>query len=492
MKNDTEIPAVYEGYWLPRETVLHGRYRIQDVIAEGGMGIVYLGYDPVLETKVSIKEYFPRRYGMRIPGQTSLQIYAGSSAELFRTELEKFIKEARTLARFGALDSIVSVKDFFYENETGYMVMEYVEGETVKQLVEREGKMEPQHVLRLMKPVLDCLAVIHQEKLLHRDIAPDNLILREDGRLVLIDFGTARFLSADDEQTMTIYYKSGYSAGEQYAPHTEKGPYTDVYGICTTMYFMLTGVSPEESVRRILHDRVVPLSKYRDIDLPDSAKNAIVKGMEVDILKRYADVDQLCKDLYRNVDIVNGELQKSRKNKWNVSRRGLVGILILLVIGAGVYGNRMNERDGQDFMKDRAMGPDITGIAATSALGTSSMPVPSSTPVLSEAISSTKQPSEIKKPEKAETSTKRKSIKAKKAGVTVTQNPTAPKSAASNRKRSSGKSAKSSEKTVVTSRPKTTSAPRNGNSSKTGSSDQKSFAGKLPKATKESFAGQLP
>ena len=107
-------------------------------------------------------------------------------------------------------------------------------------------------------------------------------------------------MSADDEKTMTIYYKSGYSAGEQYAPHTEKGPYTDVYGICTTMYFMLTGVSPEESVRRILHDRVVPLSKYRDIELPDSAKNAIVKGMAVDIRKRYADVDQLCKDLYRN------------------------------------------------------------------------------------------------------------------------------------------------------------------------------------------------
>ena len=203
------------------------------------------------------------------------------------------------------------------------MVMEYVEGETVKQLVEREGRMEPLSVLRLMKPVLDCLSVIHREKLLHRDIAPDNLILREDGRLVLIDFGTARFLSADDEQTMTIYYKSGYSAGEQYAPHTEKGPYTDVYGICTTMYFMLTGVSPEESVRRILHDRVVPLSQYRDIDLPDSAKKAIEKGMAVDIQKRYADVELLCKDLYQNVDIVNGELQKSKANSFPFLSSGL-------------------------------------------------------------------------------------------------------------------------------------------------------------------------
>lgn len=458
MKNGTEIHNAYEGYWLPRETVLHGRYRIQDVIAEGGMGIVYLGYDPVLETKVSIKEYFPRRYAMRMPGRADLQIYAGSSAEIFQTELEKFIKEARTLARFGTLDSIVSVKDFFYENETGYMVMEYVEGETVKQLVDKEGRMEPLAVLRLMKPVLDCLSVIHREKLLHRDIAPDNLILREDGRLVLIDFGTARFLSADDEKTMTIYYKSGYSAGEQYAPHTEKGPYTDVYGICTTMYFMLTGVSPEESVRRILHDRVVPLSKYRDIDLPDSAKNAIVKGMAVDIRKRYADVDQLCKDLYRNVDIINGELQKSR---WNVSRWSLVGILLLLVIGAGIYGSGINKRTDHNDVKDGRTGANIVNTAIVTVTPATT---PLSTTTPSGVIPVTKQPSGRKKLGKVGASGKQ--VKDQKAGVVATTKPTALSSVASDRKKST--------------------------SSKTDSSNQKSFAGKLPKATKESFAGQLP
>lgn len=461
MSNDTEIPAVYEGYWLPRNTVLHGRYEIRDVIAEGGMGIVYLGYDPVLETKVSIKEYFPRRYAMRIPEEVSLQIYAGSSAEIFRTELDKFIKEARTLARFGALDSIVSVKDFFYENETGYMVMEYVEGETVKQLVEREGRMEPLSVLRLMKPVLDCLSVIHREKLLHRDIAPDNLILREDGRLVLIDFGTARFLSTDDEQTMTIYYKSGYSAGEQYAPHTEKGPYTDVYGICTTMYFMLTGVSPEESVRRILHDRVVPLSQYRDIDLPDSAQKAIEKGMAVDIQKRYADVEMLCKDLYQNVDIVNGELQKSKANSLQMSRWSLVGILLLLAIGAGIYGSGIMKRTTHNNAKDGTTGANIVNTAAVTVTPATTL---LSTPTPSDAIPATKQPSGRKTPEKAGAS--EKPAKARKAGVTATTKPAALSSAAPDRKKSS--------------------------SPKTGSSNQKSFAGKLPKATKESFAGQLP
>lgn len=461
MSNDTEMPAVYEGYWLPRETVLHGRYRIQNVIAEGGMGIVYLGYDPVLETKVSIKEYFPRRYAMRMPEKTALQIYAGSSAEIFQTELEKFIKEARTLARFGALDSIVSVKDFFYENETGYMVMEYVEGETVKQLVERDGRMEPLAVLRLMKPVLDCLSVIHQEKLLHRDIAPDNLILREDGRLVLIDFGTARFLSADDKKTMTIYYKSGYSAGEQYAPHTEKGPYTDVYGICTTMYFMLTGISPEESVRRILHDRVVPLSQYRDIDLPDSAKNAIEKGMAVDIQKRYADVDMLCKDLYQNVDIINGELQKSKGKSLHMTRWSLVGILLLLVIGTGIYGSGIMKRTNHNNAKDVTTGANIVSTADVAVTPTTT---PLSTPTPSDTIPATKQPSGRKTPEKAGASGK--PVKTQKAGVAATAKPTASSQAASDRKKSV--------------------------SSKKGSSNQKSFAGKLPKTTQEAFAGQLP
>lgn len=339
--------------------------------------------------------------------------------------------------------------------------MEYVEGETVKQLVEREGRMEPMSVLRLMKPVLDCLSVIHREKLLHRDIAPDNLILREDGRLVLIDFGTARFLSADDEQTMTIYYKSGYSAGEQYAPHTEKGSYTDVYGICTTMYFMLTGVSPEESVRRILHDRVVPLSQYRDIDLPDSAKKAIEKGMAVDIQKRYADVELLCKDLYQNVDIVNGELQKSKANSLHMSRWSLVGILLLLVIGAGIYGSGIMKRTNHNNVKDGTTGANIVNTAAVTVTPTTTL---LSTPTPSDAIPATKQPSGRKTPEKAGTS--EKPAKAQKACATATTKPAALRSAAPDRKKSS--------------------------SQKTGSSNQKSFAGKLPKATKESFAGQLP
>ena len=115
------------------------------------------------------------------------------------------------------------MRDFFHENDTSYIVMEYVEGDTVKEEVEEKGKMPPKMVLESMQPVLRSLSAIHESGLLHRDIAPDNLILRSNGSQVLVDFGTARFLSDDDEKTMTIFFKSGYSANEQYAPDREKG-----------------------------------------------------------------------------------------------------------------------------------------------------------------------------------------------------------------------------------------------------------------------------
>ena len=183
--------------------------------------------------------------------------------------------------------------------------------------------------------------------------------------------------------------------------------------------------------------------------------------MAVDIRKRYADVDQLCKDLYRNVDIINGELQKSRKNRWNVSRWSLVGILFLLVIGAGIYGSGINKRTDHNDVKDGRTGAGIVNTAIVTV-------TPATTPLLtttpSGAIRVTKQPSGRKKLGKVGASGKQ--VKDQKAGVVATTKPTALSSVASDRKKST--------------------------SSKTDSSNQKSFAGKLPKATKESFAGQLP
>lgn len=288
-------------YWLLEGSQLNHRYKVQHVIAEGGMGLVYFGFDEVLQTQVSIKEFFPRKYSMRQGGK-ELRPYEGEAEEFFKSGLEKFINEARTLARFGSYDSVVSTRDFFYENNTGYIVMDYIDGVTVRELIEKEGKMKPERVLALMKPVLYAMSAIHEAGLLHRDIAPDNLILRSNGSLVLIDFGTARFLNDDEEKTMTIYYKSGYSASEQYAPDMEKGPFTDLYGICATMYYMLTGIKPQESIQRILKDRVVPLENFHNISLEKEKKELIMQGMAIQSSERIKNVDALYEKLYKEAE----------------------------------------------------------------------------------------------------------------------------------------------------------------------------------------------
>ena len=289
----------YEKYWLKKGTELNGKYEILDVIDEGGSGIVYLGFDKILQQQVSIKEYFPRRYAMRMNGEKEIAVYKGNSRELYRQGLSKFVNEARTLAHFEGLDSIVMVKDFFYQNQTAYMVMERILGENVKQIVERDGPMSPQKVFSIMKPILYSMNEIHKEGLLHRDISPDNIILTKSNKAVLIDFGAARFSEMRDNKTMTVFFKRGYSAEEQYVENSEKGAYTDVYGASATIYFMLTGIRPDESVRRLIRDQVVPLWKFKDIDMERYKKQAIMKGMAVDAKKRYSSMQELCAVLYQ-------------------------------------------------------------------------------------------------------------------------------------------------------------------------------------------------
>ena len=376
-------PSVHEGYWLVEGTVLHERYEVETVVAEGGMGIVYLGYDKLLRTKVSIKEYFPRKYAMRV-NETRLRAYEGDARRLFDSGLEKFIEEARTLARFGTFESIVSVRDFFHENDTGYIVMEYVEGDTVKEEVEEKGKMSPKMVLESMQPVLRSLSAIHESGLLHRDIAPDNLILRPNGSLVLVDFGTARFLSDDDEKTMTIFFKSGYSANEQYAPDTEKGPYTDVYGVCSTMYFMLTGIKPQESIRRILKDQVVPLNKFSDISLSKEEKELIMKGMAIRSQNRIQNIDELYRGLY----------EKPVEPDKNATLRRIgkrVVVLVLLVAAMGVC-----IRIGALF----GGGESPTAVVSPTPRGNVAVETSTASPTASPKPQKTKKPEKTPKPTK--------------------------------------------------------------------------------------------
>lgn len=290
--------TIQKSYWLEQGTILNKRYRIDKVLEEGGFGIVYLGYDLILNMKVSIKEYFPREMADRVRGAVEILPYKGEAERFFRDGLEKFLSEARILAKCTQIENVVIVRDFFYANHTAYIIMEYVQGINIRDYVKQKGRMEPGEVLDYMEPILRSLIQIHQTGLIHRDISPENIIITHGKKLYLIDFGSTRPYTGEDYQTMTIFFKRGYAAEEQYREKGEQGPWTDVYSLCATMYFMLTNTIPIESVQRNIRDTLEPLTRNRTPNMPARQRKAIMKGLAVKYQKRYQNVAQLYRALY--------------------------------------------------------------------------------------------------------------------------------------------------------------------------------------------------
>lgn len=315
---------------LPLGTCLNERYFLGKVLGEGGFGITYVAWDIVLMVPVAVKEYFPSGIVTREkegPQIGTLQIYEGKSELEFEKGKEDFLKEARSLSRFMKLPSIVSVRDFFQENRTAYIVMEYVEGTRVRNYIRKNGKMSGKQVLALMEPVIHSLCDIHKTGLIHRDISIDNLMFDENGQLKLIDFGAARNVELP-ENTITVSIKRGFSPEEQYRAKGEQGPWTDLYSLCGTMYFMLTGKIPDESVERVYADHLVPLRQWEDVKLPMQAKCAIDKGMAVLAKDRWQDMEELYNELYLDNKRISSynEVQLPKSFRDTLTQSGVAGL----------------------------------------------------------------------------------------------------------------------------------------------------------------------
>lgn len=290
--------------WLPLGHILNGKYLLGKVLGEGGFGITYIGWDLNLEVRVAIKEYFPVGLATREVTEDhhySLLALTGEKREIYQHELKRFVEEARSLSRFYHLDGIVAVKDFFFENETAYMVMEFLDGVTLKQYLKSRGECIPaDEVLELMRPVLQSLEVVHKAGIIHRDISPDNIMITPSKEAKLIDFGAARMTGNGSNHTFTIVLKHGYAPPEQYLSKGNQGPWTDVYAICATMYRMITGQLPPGAMDRMSKDTLVPFSMF-DVCVPSGAANAILKkGLALSLQQRYQSIEELHKDLYRN------------------------------------------------------------------------------------------------------------------------------------------------------------------------------------------------
>lgn len=283
-------------------TLLNDRYVIGKVIGYGGFGVTYIAWDGKLEQKVAIKEYLPSEFSTRIPGESTVTIFSGDKSEQFRSGLEKFVDEAKRLAKYQNEDGIVKIFDAFEENLTAYIVMEYLDGMTLSEYLKRNKTIDENDAVKMLEPVMKSLINIHSDGLLHRDIAPDNIFITKKGECKLIDFGASRFATTKYSRSLTVIVKPGYSPEEQYRSRGDQGTYTDVYALAATLYKMITGnKTPDAMVRRAKYenentDILVPPHKIKK-NISKSIDVALLNALNVSIEDRTKDVETFMKEL---------------------------------------------------------------------------------------------------------------------------------------------------------------------------------------------------
>ena len=283
---------------LRKGTRLIGHYTIEGVLGQGGFGITYLGIDELHEKKVAIKEFFPQGIVTRnIEYQDTVTVTFVGEKDNYEKGKERFLKEARTMAKFSKDEGIVKALDFFEINNTAYIVMEYLEGITLKQYLRENQRIAPEDLIELLVPLIESLDEIHSQGMIHRDISPDNIMVLPDGRIKLMDFGAARDYTEFGEKSLSIVLKPGYAPPEQYQTHGIQGPWTDIYALCATMYKCITGENPPDAIERVMDDSLKKISEF-GIVIPPQEEAAIIKGMSVSAKDRYQNIKDFCEDLY--------------------------------------------------------------------------------------------------------------------------------------------------------------------------------------------------
>ena len=285
-------------YCLRKGTRLIGRYTVEGVLGQGGFGITYLGMDELHKKKVAIKEFFPQGIVTRnIEYEDTVTVTLVGEKENYDKGKERFLKEAQTMAMFSKDKGIVKALDFFEINNTAYIVMEYLEGVTLKQYLRENERIDAEDLVELLVPLIEALDEIHSQGLIHRDISPDNIMVLPDGRIKLMDFGAARDYTEFGEKSLSIVLKPGYAPPEQYQTHGVQGPWTDIYALCATMYKCITGENPPDAIERVMDDSLKKISEF-GITIPPQEEAAIIKGMSVSAKDRYQDIKDFCEDLY--------------------------------------------------------------------------------------------------------------------------------------------------------------------------------------------------
>ena len=384
-------------YSLQRNTGLIGRYVIQEVLGQGGFGITYLGIDKLYGNKVAIKEYYPQEIAMRkAQYEDVVTVTSIEEKNNYDKGKKRFLDEAQVMARFNKNEGIVKILDFFEANNTAYIVMEYLEGITLKQYLGKYGVIQFRNLIEMMLPLLEALIEIHSQGLIHRDISPDNIMVQHNSKLKLMDFGTARDYTESGNKSLTVILKPGYAPPEQYQTHGVQGPWTDIYALCATIYKCLTGITPPDAIARVMDDKFKEPDQL-DGKLSPDIKKILWKGMNIFPEERYQDIvefgEDVCDALFipeenkkldldneKNIDedldspdkdnesvlkddkiegaVKKTSIPKKEKRKSPV-KKVLVIIVCLLLAGGIKYYSTGNEQEISTAKKDLVENPKI-------------------------------------------------------------------------------------------------------------------------------------
>jgi serine/threonine protein kinase len=320
---------------LPAGARLRG-YEILAVLGHGGFGVTYQARDTTLGRDVAIKEYLPTAVAIREDGTTVLP-RSTALADEFRWGRDRFLQEARTLAKLDGAPAIVRVFDFLEANGTAYMVMALLDGEPLEQRLRRDGCLSQPAIEGLLYPLLDGLAAVHAAGFLHRDIKPDNIMLDAKSAPTLIDFGASRAPMAGGTAAMTAIFTPGYAAAEQFTS-AKQGPWTDIYGLCATLYHAIVGRPPPSAFDRMVNDAYEPLAKLRPAGFSPAFLAAIDAGLKLRATDRPQSIAEWRSMLGQSstpdcpAAVVPPEPKRSLA-LW----MGLAAVAVLVLVGGGYY-----------------------------------------------------------------------------------------------------------------------------------------------------------
>lgn len=286
------LNSTNSSYMLRPGSILNNRYVVGKSLGKGGFGITYLGLDTVLNKRTAIKEFYLSSVATRDSSMGNT-VYIQDSADVQNVQKWKlrFYEEAKNLAKFTEQPSVVTVYDYFQENNTAYIVMEYINGVNAKEYVKQYGVLAFNQAYQLMRPVMSALQVIHNEGLIHRDIGPTNIMIQQDGTAMLMDFGTARYYGELNNKT-TVVLSPGYAPLEQYQGTNAQGPWTDVYAVCATIYYLITGSAPTNALARS-GNAVMSLPSQLGASIETAQEEVLLKGLSLGVRERYQSMSDL-------------------------------------------------------------------------------------------------------------------------------------------------------------------------------------------------------